>query len=426
MVGERRLASPPPKHKDKDNYLLTMKVEDITSEDSEGTSEKQGVDQVETSDKNVENEVEEQIENVEMQKLDFLTKEVEDMISKDEGEAECLEKVERLQMILKLLDEERKETKKRSGSDGGTDMVIRKLQTKKAEKPDSVKNVIGKGSTAIPIKTKPENVEINKDEVSGKGPGASTLVKEKPIRKLETEKPEQAEKPDSVKNVVGKGSTVTPIQTKPENVEINKDEVDEVSGKGPGASTSVKEKPICKLETEKPEQAEKLDSGGNAAGSSETPTKLQEECFTKDMENYSDAGEVKMKDICKTNENEVDKKEIESNVEMESGNDGDFISGEDSSTGKEDYGQEEEKSDGNQEVACKDEGEGKEEIRKMESSGDISKDEFDSVSDLVIDEEMLETVNLTEDTVESCDPQLDNEDENEDSFPPLSQNVHHP
>ena len=43
------LASPPPKHKD--NYLLTMKVEDITSEDSEGTSEKQGVDQVETSDK---------------------------------------------------------------------------------------------------------------------------------------------------------------------------------------------------------------------------------------------------------------------------------------------------------------------------------------------------------------------------------------
>ena len=31
------LASPPPKHKDKD---MTMKVEDITSEDSEGTSEK--------------------------------------------------------------------------------------------------------------------------------------------------------------------------------------------------------------------------------------------------------------------------------------------------------------------------------------------------------------------------------------------------
>ena len=57
----------------------------------------------------------------------------------------------------------------------------------------------------------------------------------------------------------------------------------------------------------------------------------------------------------------------------------------------------------------------------MESLGDISKDEFDSVSDLVIDEEMLETVNLTEDTVESCDPKLYDEDENEDS-----QNVHCP
>ena len=33
---------------------------------------------------------------------------------------------------------------------------------------------------------------------------------------------------------------------------------------------------------------------------------------------------------------------------MESGKDGDLISGEDSSTGKEDYGQEGEKSDGNQ------------------------------------------------------------------------------
>ena len=360
MVGEG-LASPPPKHKD--YYLLTMKVEDITSKDSEGTSEKQGVDQVETSDKNVENEVE-QTENVKMQKLDFLTQEVEDMISKGEGEAECLEKVERLQMILKLLDEEKKGTKKSSGSDGSTDMVIHKLQTKKAEKPESVKIV------------------------------------------------------------VRKGSTVTPIKTKPENVEINKDEVDEVSGKRPGASIPVKEKLIQKLETEKPEQVEKLDSGGNAAGSSETQTKLQEECFTKDMENDSDASKVKMKDIWKTNVNEVDEKEIESNVEMESGKDGDFISGEDSSTGKEDYGQEGEKSDGNQEVACKDEGEGKEEICKMESLGDISKDEFDSVSDLVIGEEILETVNLTEDTVESCDPKLDDEDENEDSFPPLSQNVH--
>ena len=41
-------------------------------------------------------------------------------------------------------------------------------------------------------------------------------------------------------------------------------------------------------------------------------------CFTKDMENDSDASEVKMKDICKTNNvNEVDEKEIQSNVEME-------------------------------------------------------------------------------------------------------------
>ena len=45
----------------------------------------------------------------------------------------------------------------------------------------------------------------------------------------------------------------------------------------------------------------------------------------------------------------------------------------------------------------------------MESSGDISKDEFDSVSDLVLDEEMQETVTLTEDTVESRDPELAND-----------------
>ena len=100
-----------------------------------------------------------------------------------------------------------------------------------------------------PIKTKPGNVELNKDEVSGKGAGASSPVKEKPIRKLQTEKPEQAEKPDSVKNVVGKGSTATPIKAKPGNVELNKDEV---SGKGAGASSPVKEKPIHKLQTEKP------------------------------------------------------------------------------------------------------------------------------------------------------------------------------
>ena len=143
---------------------------------------------------------------------------------------------------------------------------------------------------------------------------------------------------------------------------------------------------------------------------------------TKDMEKDSDADKIKMKDICKTKENEVDEKEIESNVEMESGKDGDFISGEDSSIAKEDYGQKGEKSDGYQEVTCQDEGEGKDEIHKMESLGDISKDEFDSVSYLVIDEEMQETVTLTEDTVESHDPELDDDEED---FPPLSQNVHH-
>ena len=172
------LASPPPKHKD--NYLLTNKVEDITSEDSDGTSEKQGVGQVETSARNVENEVEEQTENVKTQKLDFLTQEVEDMISKGEGEAEIQKKVERLQMILKSLDEEKKDSKKSSGPEGGTDTVIHKLQTEKpeqAEKPDSVKNVIGKGSTVTPIKIKPGNVEINKDEVSGKGQEQVTLLR---------------------------------------------------------------------------------------------------------------------------------------------------------------------------------------------------------------------------------------------------------
>ena len=118
-------------------------------------------DQVETSAKNVENE-EEQTKNVKTQKLDFLTQEVEDMISKGEGEAEIRKNVERLQMILKLLDEEKKDSEESSGPEGGTDTVIRKLQTEKpeqAEKPDSVKNRVGKGSTVTPIKTRPGNVE---------------------------------------------------------------------------------------------------------------------------------------------------------------------------------------------------------------------------------------------------------------------------
>ena len=37
-------------------------------------------------------------------------------------------------------------------------------------------------------------------------------------------------------------------------------------------------------------------------------------------------------------------------------------------------------------LACESQGEGNEEIRKIGSSADISKDEFDSLSDLVIDE----------------------------------------
>ena len=37
-------------------------------------------------------------------------------------------------------------------------------------------------------------------------------------------------------------------------------------------------------------------------------------------------------------------------------------------------------------LACESQGEGNEEICKIESSADISKNEFDSVSDLVIDE----------------------------------------
>ena len=113
-------------------------------------------------------------------------------------------------------------------------------------------------------------------------------------------------------------------------------------------------------------------------------------------------------------------------------------------------------------LACESQGEGNEEIHKIESSADISKDEFDSLSDLVIDEnteneeeegkkiksvcfalkyadglkndcadvdisqetcwtdfmkaseEMEETVSLTECTTESNDDNLDDEEEEEE------------
>ena len=233
---------------------------------------------------------------------------------------------------------------------------------------------------------------------------------------------------------------------------------------------------ICKISTEikdEPQSVTKVVKPDE--GSSGTPkigADTQIEDMTKNDTGVKDAGKFEMNDICKRKENELDQKGTD---EMEMAHDSEGVHSSEST---------EDCSSNERVLVCENQGKDnvQEEISKIESSGDISKDEFDSVSDLVIDEnddneaeegkkvnsvsfdlygskddcdnvhisqetcetdftketeEMEETVTLTECTTESNDNNLDDDEEDEedegedeeeddDSYPPRSQNIHRP
>ena len=96
--------------------------------------------------------------------------------------------------------------------------------------------------------------------------------------------------------------------------------------------------------------------------------------MNKDDKDDKNAGTVAMNDLCKRTEKELDEK---GNDEKEMVHDSECVNGSESM---------EDSSSNDTVLACESQGEGNEEIHKIESSADISKDEFDSLSDLVIDE----------------------------------------
>ena len=116
-------------------------------------------------------------------------------------------------------------------------------------------------------------------------------------------------------------------------------------------------------------------------GSSGTPIKTecaetQTKGMTKDNADDTNVGRVAMSDIHKRMENELDEKGNKCADEMEMAHASECVDGCES---MEFYSDKEEM------VFCETQGKGtesKEEIQKIESTTDISKDEFDSVSDL--------------------------------------------
>ena len=149
-------------------------MEDITSEDSDSNINKGDIDEeVHESGMDVENKLE---ENVKMSnKLNILTREVQGMISQGEGEAESEKRKSRLEMILKLLSDEKAETK-RIPEKSETTSLIRKEIMEKADKPDSGTQVIKpvketSQSSGTPKKKpgpKSSKVKKTKSDMSGK------------------------------------------------------------------------------------------------------------------------------------------------------------------------------------------------------------------------------------------------------------------
>ena len=114
-------------------------------------------------------------------------------------------------------------------------------------------------------------------------------------------------------------------------------------------------------------------------GSSGTPKKTecadtQIDNMNKDDKDDKNAGTVAMNDLCKRTEKELDGKGTD---EKEMVHDSECVDGSESM---------EDSSSNDTVLTCESQGEGNEEICKIESSADISKDEFNNLSDLVIDE----------------------------------------
>ena len=251
----------------------------------------------------------------------------------------------------------------------------------------------------------------------------------------------------------------------------------EGTDEGGGRSVVSEGSAICKISIEikdEPQSVTKvieLDEGSSGTPKKTECAETQIEDMTKNNTGVKDAGKVEMNDICKRKENELDQIGTDK-MEMAHGSEG-----VDSSESTEDC------SSNERVLVCENQGECKvhEEICKIESSIDISKDEFDSVSNLVKDkngdneaevgkkvksvsfylygskddcddvhisqetcetdfmketEEMEETVTLMECTTESNDNNLDDDDDDDeeeeeeeeeekeeddyDSYPPLS------
>ena len=179
-LAKQGLASP---HLHK--YNLEMKVEDIKSEDNDSNINKGDTDEeVHESGIDIENKLE---ENIKMSdKFDILTQEVQGMISRGEGEAESEKRKSRLEMILKLLSDEKAETKKIPEKSESASSICKEI-TEKADKPNSGTQVIKpvketSQSSGTPKKKpgpKSSKVKKAKSDMSGKREPLICKIKKK-------------------------------------------------------------------------------------------------------------------------------------------------------------------------------------------------------------------------------------------------------
>ena len=313
-LAEQGLASPHPQ-----KYNLEMKVEDLTSEDSDSTSKKGKIDDPSRVD--VANKLE-ILENVQMSdKLDILTQDMKGMISRGEGEAESEKRKSRLQMFLKLLSDKKEESEKIVEQMENVSSIC-KQNMEKAEKPDSVTEVIK------PVKETSKIISDKKDE------------------------------PESVPKVVetDKGSSGTP--QKVEKASKDGKGKMEVSDEGGGGIVISEESAIHKIISNKKDEPESVpkvietDKGSSGTPKRTECAETQIEDMNKDDTGDKNAGIVAMNEIRKRTENELDEKGAD---EMEMAYDSECV---DSSDSMEDC------SSNETELACESQGEGQEEIHK--------------------------------------------------------------
>ena len=305
-LAKQGLASP---HLHK--YNLEMKVEDITSEDSDSNINKGDIDEeVHESGIDVENKLE---ENVKMSdKLDILTQEVQGMISRGEGEAESEKRKSRLEMILKLLSDEKAETKKIPEKSESA-LSIHKEIMEKADKPNSGTQVIK------PVKEKSQSSGTPKKKP---GPKSSKVKKAKRDMSGQREplmckiKKKQEDELQSVTKVI---KPITKTSVTPQKVKKTSEDENgkiEVSDEGGGASVDSEEAVVCKIDTDKVDEPQSVTKVIESdEGSCGTPKKTecadtQIDNMNKDDKDDKNAGTVAMNDLHKRTERNWMKKEL--------------------------------------------------------------------------------------------------------------------